>query len=381
MIRTKIKGHRSMKKIISVLLAAVMGITLCTSCGKDKKEAEKQPEKPSAKVTVDGTKFMVNGKELWINGVNTPWQNWNDFNGNMDVQFWDDTFKQLAQDNINCTRIWVNCNGTTTVRLKSTGGIKNINENHWTDLDKLFDIAEKYEVYIMPTLLSFDHCKDERWQLLVESKENCDQFAEMYAAEFAKRYGDEEYLFGIDIMNEPDWVHENDECGKLEWDNISYLFAKCAQAIHENSSALVTVGMGIVKYNSDNYEGNFISDEYLKSLSGSDKSYVDFYSPHWYSWQIDWYGYPFTVTPEAFGMDGTKPCVIGETSNDYLAKLTSGEIYEKAYENGWNGVMFWMEYRNDGTSGCDSVWYRYDLTQQATKAMFEKIPEKIYPLK
>lgn len=40
--------------------------------------------KKNARVTTDGTKFMVDGKELWINGVNTPWQSWNDFCGNMD---------------------------------------------------------------------------------------------------------------------------------------------------------------------------------------------------------------------------------------------------------------------------------------------------------
>ncbi len=28
--------------------------------------------KKNARVTIDGTKFMVDGKELWINGVNTP---------------------------------------------------------------------------------------------------------------------------------------------------------------------------------------------------------------------------------------------------------------------------------------------------------------------
>lgn len=28
--------------------------------------------KKNAHVTIDGTKFMVDGKELWINGVNTP---------------------------------------------------------------------------------------------------------------------------------------------------------------------------------------------------------------------------------------------------------------------------------------------------------------------
>jgi hypothetical protein len=364
-----------MKRILSMALAVVMITSVFTSCSK--KSDETAAQEPSAKVTIDGTKFMVDGKELWINGVNTPWQYWNDFCGNFNEEFWDKTFKQLSEDNVNCTRIWVNCNGQGVVRLKSTGEVKNINEAHWTDLDKLFAIAEKYKVYVLPTLLSFDHCKDEQWQTLVSSKDAVDSYAEQYVAEFAKRYGDNEYLFGIDIMNEPDWVYENEECGQIEWDKLSYLFGKCAATIHENSSALVTVGMGIIKYNSDQYEGNKISDEYLKELTGNDKAYVDFYSTHYYQWQASYYGSPYKSSPQEFGLDDTKPCVMGENSNDDADQInmTLTEKYKSMHDNGWNGLMVWMEYQED-----DESWYCYDLTQEATNAMAEYVPDEIHPL-
>ena len=105
-------------------------------------------EKPSARVTVDGTKFFVNGRELWLSGVNTPWHKWNDFNGSMDEQFWDAEFARLRADHINCTRIWVNCTGETIVDLNDEGDVISVNEAHWSDLDKLFALAEKYEIYI-----------------------------------------------------------------------------------------------------------------------------------------------------------------------------------------------------------------------------------------
>ena len=35
---------------------------------------------------------------------------------------------------------------------------------------------------------------------------------------------------------------------------------------------------------------------------------------------------------------------------------------------------------SNGSSGCDSVWYRYDLTKEATDAIAELIPEKVFPL-
>ena len=59
--------------------------------------------------------------------------------------------------------------------------------------------------------------------------------------------------------------------------------------------------------------------------------------------------------------------------------MSCKDKYESCYNNGWNGVMAWMEYRSDGSSGCDSMWYRYDLTQEATHRIYELIPEKIFP--
>lgn len=367
------------KRAAAAAMSMVMLFSF-SSCGKADEAAPE--ETASARVTVDGTKFMVDGKELWINGCNTPWHNWNDFTGNMDAEFWDGAFAQLAEDDINCTRIWINCAGESIIRLKTTGEIKEIREGHWTDLDKLFEMAEKHGVYVMATLTSFDHFKEpnagyDKWRNLVSSKELTDAYADTYVAEFCKRYGSNEYLFAIDLMNEPDWVHENAECGQLDWNGLSYFFGKCAATIHENSDTLVTVGFGMVRYNSDKYEGNIVSDEHLKEVTGNDKAYVDFYSPHFYMWEKPYFGFPYSGSPTDFGLDGTKPTLLGEASNDdeKESKMTLTEEYKAAYDNGWNGVMVWMDPVEE-----DYSWYRYDLTRTATNAMYDYIPDKIYPI-
>lgn len=386
-----------MKNILAILCAAVLLLSGCSGNGNSVPAEENgssevsgntvTEQKKSAKVTIQGTKFMVDGKELWVNGVNTPWQSWNDFCGNMDEAAWEKIFALLKQDNINCTRIWINCNGTGVVRVDAKGSVYSINESHWTDLDKLFALAEKYEVYVMPTLMSFDHFKQgntgaTNWRTLISSKEGCDEFAQQYSGEFARRYADCEYIFGVDLMNEPDWVYENAECGQISWDNLDYFFGKCAEEIHKNSNMLVTVGLAMIKYNSDKYNGNMISDERLREAAGSDEAYLDFYSTHFYIWEKPYWGFPFDMTPEEYGLDVTKPCLIGETSNDDEAEcgMTCAEKYKSAYENGWTGIMVWMEYRTDGSSGCDELWYRYDLTKDAANSMAELIPEKIHPL-
>lgn len=377
-----------LKKLAMGMIIAAVVLSIAGCSGKtagagdaDSGTISDQQSEVNAKVRIDGSRFTVDGKEFWINGANTPWHRWNDFTGNMDGEFWDKTFETLAEDGINCTRIWINCAGEGVVRLAPSGKIISINEEHWTDLDKLFELAEKHKVYIMPTLLSFDHCKGEdgsakKWRALIQSKENCDLYAENYVKEFCRRYGENEYLFGIDIMNEPDWVYENEECGKLPWDNLSYLFGKCAEAIHETCSTPVTVGYGMIKYNSDKYEGDKLSDEYLKKLTGSDKAHIDFYSTHYYMWEKPYFGFPFSVTPKEFGLATDKPCIIGETENDdeKKSKMTLTEKYQSTYDNGWNGIMVWMQTEEDES------WYRYDLTKTAVNAMAKQIPEKIDPL-
>ena len=46
------------------------------------------------RITVDGNTFKVYGKEIFMNGVNTPWDNWNDFGGNYDHDFWNTEFQE-----------------------------------------------------------------------------------------------------------------------------------------------------------------------------------------------------------------------------------------------------------------------------------------------
>ena len=380
-----------MKTIIKNTAAALAAAMTLITAGCNKTETVSDTPASEAAVTdtasvsaadahiyVEGTKFMADGKEIWFSGCNTPWFRWNDFDGNMDEAVWDKTFSDLAADHINCTRIWVNCNGDSIVNVDYDGEIDHVNDAHWSDLDKLFAIAEKYKVYVMPTLLSFDHFKHSDWQALLRSKEFCDQYAEMYVEEFCRRYGDCEYIMGVDIMNEPDWVFENEECGQISWDNISYLLGKCADTIHNNSRLLVTVGTAMIKYNSDQMDGNKVSDEYLQKLTGLDGAYLDFYSLHYYSWMRPMWGFPCGMTPEEYLLEADRPCMIGETSNDDEKDcgMTLTEKYKSMYDKGWNGLLVWMEPRKDE----DPMWYRYVLTREATNALYEYIPDLIDPL-
>lgn len=393
------------KKLCAALLAAVMTLGMC-ACGTEAQtdkevvpteapagteapalteapapEPTEKPQNPllampadidfgsitsalPGTVTVDGTDFVVNGEKLFMNGVNTPWDNWNDFGGTFSKSFWAEHFAALRENGMNSARVWISCDGTVGLSVGKDGYINGATTKHWENLDTLFTLAEENGIYIMATLMSFDHFKDsngnhEAWRKVVQEDELMDSYIQNYVIPFCERYDDFDSLWSIDLCNEPDWIAENKECGKLAWDNLCEFFAKEAAAIHENSDILVTIGFGIVKYNSDEYSGNKGADAYLQSLYANENAYLDFYSTHYYEWEAQYYGYPFDKSPVDFKLDGTKPCVLGECpavgmlgTTKWAQAMTGDEMYVSTYNNGWNGIMAWT---SNGVDDCGTL--------------------------
>ena len=348
------------------------------------------------RIIIKNNQFMIDGKRIWINGVNTPWNNWNDFGGQYNDSWWDNHFSELKNNGINAVRVWINCNNDNgAMNIDENGIISDVSEKHWSDLDQFFETAAKNKIFIKATLISFDHFKSTdthqrpqaiKWRTLLENNDAVKSFADNYTIPFVKRYADNPWLWCIDICNEPDWVYENPECGCLSWDKISYFFAVNAAAIHENSKILVTVGVSFPKYNSD-YDknlGNKLSDAFLQNLYPNANAYLDFWSLHYYDWLGPHFGVPFYINPYGplpggFGLDSSKPAVIGEC----MAKGSKGKTpgtenntivtdYENAFFNGWQGVMPWT---SNGVDGCGDL---NDMSS-ATKYMTEKYRNIIFP--
>jgi len=387
---------------IKLAFVAAISFMIFASCGKTGLETD------SDRIYIDSNnKLAVNGKQIWINGVNTPWNNWNEFGGSYDNNWWDNEFARLREAGINATRIWFNCNNENdAISIDDNGNVSGASEKHWADVASLFDLAKKHKIYIMATITSFDHFKSSqasRWRAMITSKSASQSFADNYTIPFLTKFKDNPYLWSIDLMNEPDWVHENSECGNIPWDNISYFFAVNAAAIHENSEVLVTVGIANPKWNvdGDGYQGNKVSDTYLKDLSDNPRAYLDFWSPHYYDWVGEWYGVPHYLSPYGnlggnknagwtggWGLDPSKPALLGECSargtRQGLYGLEDNSIitdYEQAYLNGWQGVMPWTSNAVDGNGGLAPTGKPNRDTDLglATKNMFVKYPQLIYP--
>lgn len=316
------------------------------------------------RITVDGTNFVIGDEIIYMNGVNTPWDNWNDLGGDFDEAFWQEHFAELHENGINASRVWISCNGDVAFDIDENGYVSGVSDAYWEDLDTLLSIAEENDIYIMATLMSFDNFKNTNvtymsWRAMVQDEEAIDSYVDNFVIPLCEKFNHYDSLFSIDLCNEPDWIVENEEDGKLAWKDLGNLFSREAAAIHENSDILVTIGFAMSKYNSDKYQGNYGSDKFLQSCYNNENAYLDYYSPHFYEWEAPWFNFPFDKTPTAFGMDGTKPVVIGEFPATGMTSATSGskdmtgsECYIGLYENGWNGGFAWT---SNGVDSCGSL--------------------------
>ena len=325
-------------------------------------------------VTVNGTQFEVCGNRIWLSGCNTPWDNWNDFGGSYDSAFWGQHFADLHAAGVNASRIWITCSGEVGINISTTGVVTGGTAAHWANLDDMFAKAQANGIYIMATLISFDHFKQpnttyQRWRNWIASDSNIDTYINTYLDTFLTRYASNPALWAIDLCNEPEWASSTENTGEpavygaIDWARLQTYFAKAAVKIHKYNQAngtgvLVTTGMGYIKYNSDTRSlggSNIVSDSALGALitTTADKplAKMDFWSPHYYPWQNTWGWKPFEYTPLAFGLPNDRPAVVGECPNKYgstngivTPTPIAGQLkvdYSNAYNNGWQGVFPW----------------------------------------
>lgn len=310
------------------------------------------------RISVSGNHFQVDGSEIFINGVNTPWDHWNDFGGNYEHGFWYEEFRKIRQNGGNASRIWITCNGDIGVNITDDGEITGVTDAHWEDLDDMFELARQHHIYIMATLISFDHTKNSHakylaWRKMFADTVNVGSYIGHYLIPFLNRYKDNPYLWSIDACNEIEWMHENDDNGLIPWTQLQYFVARVASAVHQNSSILVTLGSAAVKWNSgcSGCEGNLWRDESLQLQYNSTDAFLDFYSPHFYGWVVRWFGnFAQDKTPASYGLTD-RPVMVGENpatgvyeqnasgTDDLIVPIA--DAYLKTYDNDWRGLMVW----------------------------------------
>ncbi|MBN2235663.1 MAG: DUF1349 domain-containing protein, partial [Opitutales bacterium] len=324
---------------------------------------------PLPRITIDGDRFYSNDKPIVLNGANTPWQEFGKRDFGMEgfnPEWWDSHFARFNENGLNASRVWLCVYGDQNIVLiDETGHVSGASQAHWEDLDSLFEIAQRHGVYIMATLISFDHFKVKDhpisapwWANWINDDDNIDSYIDNYVIPFVQRYKTNPALWSIDLMNEPAWATTH-ESGPIPYDRLKMYFAKAAKAIHEVSSIPVTVGTVCIKYNSDADFGgrirNMVSDAQLQSFVDDPNAFLDFWSPHQYQWTVSHHGNGMIVSPGDFGLEDSRPSVFGECPGKSV--ITDGirstliKDLKSAYAKGWSGAFPWTSNSVDPFGG------------------------------
>lgn len=342
------------------------------------------------RIKTEGVKFVVDNKEIYMNGVNTPWHNWNDFGGKYEHEFWDKEFEKISNAGGNSSRIWISCDGEKGINIDSTGYVSGATSTHWEDLEDMFELAKKHKIYIMATLLSFDHTQAShpnyiKWRKLLSDRKMIDAYVSNYVVQFIYKFKDNPYLWSIDACNEIEWVNQEKDNALQSWENLQYLVGSIAVATHSNSEILFTLGSAAVKWNCDlpePFQGNKWSDTALQLQVNSHLAFLDFYSPHYYGWVVQNFGnFCIDKSPEDYKIND-RPCIIGENpatgifsrdgNNKDILVVQMKDAYIKTFENGWKGLMTWS---SNGVDRFGTI----ENSGPGMKAFAEKYPELVRP--
>ncbi len=352
-------------------------------------------EESPYKVKINGTKFMVNGKEFFINGVNAPWQYQTDcdinfMRKNYSHDYWDAEIKKYKDANANVVRIWLHGGGNYSPALNGNGYVTAYSDDDqfWKDMDDLVAIAEKYQIYLMPTFWSFDMATTtnswyySQYRQILTDDNKAGSYLNNFLIPFVKRYKDTPWIMGYDLCNEPEHIWRDANCGNQnEW-WVTRFFARCAAAVHQNCDKPVTIGSMWAIYNSDvlgtgdgdNRAGyNRYKDAQFKTYADNNAyAYLDFYSPHWYQWQGN--NGPFNRTVTQWIGEDNKPVITGETyGGDLNGIVTMADFYINSYNNGFDGVVGWKNAcQNDGYGTWDGV-------KKGLSAFYGAHPELVFP--
>jgi hypothetical protein len=277
-----------------------------------------------------GTKINWQGN-LWnVTGVNMPWYSWGcDFGCNSSggvVQNKNTIGARLStlqETGAHMVRWWVFPGASPwQITVDGTGKPTAVDPAVYADFDAALQLADQYNIYYDFVLFSGATHMTRSW---IDNPVHRSALAQVLGTLFA-RYKAHPRVMSWEIFNEPEFQIWN---GEISEANTVATAKLIADAVHQNSDALVTIGhasaAGIPMWQSVN---------------------LDFYSPHWYDymsgggdWCMDCNDYNYYRTK--FGI--TKPIVVGEMylGSDANPTTRLNSFYDKGYAGSWGWSLFY----------------------------------------
>jgi hypothetical protein len=339
----------------------------------------------------EGNRLYINGKPLFISGMNIAWNTGNSFGNDvgdtpLDVNAFTDHIKNVRKAGGNAVRWWLHTDAANCPKIDSDGKVTGIGTKTIENINKALDTAQKYGVVVSLTLFSFDllvpgtggkgdtyypnYSLDNNYKLLTVPA-NIDTYIEKALRPILEAVGDHPAVMCWEVFNEAEGMLEaanwNDVKRKIAYSDILRITNKIAGEVHRKTKKMASTGIAAFQ---SSYLSQY-SDAKLKAAGGDNDGYLDFYMAHYYP---EWQGTsmsPFHNNASFWNMD--RPVLIGE----FPAKSWSGyqqgtdfgitQAFEYAYDNGYCGALSWAMTENDVAKFGD-----YTTTAPALTNLFNK---------
>ncbi|MBN2804309.1 MAG: cellulase family glycosylhydrolase [Deltaproteobacteria bacterium] len=290
-------------------------------------------------------------------------------NGNSAV--YDGELSDMKDHGINVIRWWLfpdfRGDGVTFDKNDTPTGLGSTTVD---DIKKALELANKYDLYIMFTIFSFDNFRPTGENSgvhvpglnpIVKSSVKEKTLIDNVVTPIAQAVESSPYknhMIAWDVINEPEWAvtgaslyggdqafSPNAELEPLTHQEMEDFLADVITALRAASSAMVTVGGAAVKWK-----------HAWQNLD------LDFYQLHMYDWINEWWPYDDTIDKVAID---DKPVIMGEFFTSGLTNATYTQEVTAYYNNGYAGALSW-QYNEASAGDLDNIKAFADLHQCET---------------
>lgn len=314
----------------SFALCLLLLATLCSRLVPSVDASSAALAVPGARAIPAGGRVPWQGKDWYLHGANVPWLNWGaDFGGGVNGGGVSSAasrtelargFGQLRDAGVHTVRWWTFEGDAGQVRRDAAGAPAGLDPAVYADFDAALELAETYDLYYTFVLFSGPSSLPSSW---LDDPSQRAKLAGALAPLFA-RYRDNPRLMTWEVFNEPDFEVWN---GGISEASLRATVQAVAEAVHANSSAYVTVGMGFL--------------DGLPMVVGTG---LDYYQAHWYDYMAggDYCARcrHYASIKAQYNLDA--PLVIGELyaglDVDALDRLE--DFYAKGYAGAWPWSVF-----------------------------------------
>jgi hypothetical protein len=295
------------------------------------------------------------GKNIYLNGVNTPWNDYGqDFGCNYSSSYFETMFTNMQAYGVNSTRVWVHTDGRCSPTFNSSGVVTGLPANFYSNLDDFLTRAKNHHVAVI--LVLWAHELDGRFSGvdrtdLILNNSRTDAYINNVLTPMVQRYANNPAILAWEVFNEPDFLLPNEQASNrtvVPPYELQRFIGRLAATVHRNSDQYVTVGAAMYKYNCDRIGsnppdngtcfGNYWSDSNLQSASGDSEAYLDFYQVHYYNWQAPYWSFWTSSGPDYY-LYSDKPVIIGEWGID--ANQGKSQFLNDTYNANYAGAIAW----------------------------------------